>query len=137
MNFENIGTFKIAFPTLPEQKKIAAVLEAVNIKLLTLRRKRDLLKKYKRGLMQKLFTCTLRFTDANGQPFPDWEEKRLGEVAFTTTGDSNREDSLDEGEYVFFDRSEDIRRSPRYLFDGEAIIVAGEGKEFCTQVLRR
>ncbi len=40
---------------------------------------------YKRGLMQKLFRKELRFTDKNGQPFPDWEEKRLGELATRST----------------------------------------------------
>ncbi|MFC1468087.1 restriction endonuclease subunit S [Verrucomicrobiota bacterium] len=31
--------------------------------------------------MQQLFNQTLRFTDHHGNPFPDWQEKRLGEVA--------------------------------------------------------
>src|SRR5690606_16448250 len=30
----------------------------------------------------------------------------------------------------FFDRSQEIRKSNRYLFDTEAIIVAGEGSDF-------
>jgi len=61
----------------------------------------------------------------------EWEEKKLGEVAFITTGKSNREDSLKEdGIYTFFDRSEDIRTSNKYLFDTEAIIVGGEGQKF-------
>ena len=31
---------------------------------------------------------------------------------------------------AFFDRSQDIRRSDKHIFEGEAVIVAGEGKEF-------
>jgi type I restriction enzyme S subunit len=61
----------------------------------------------------------------------EWEEKRLGDIANITTGSSNREDSTqDKGQYTFFDRSEDIRTSHKFLFDDEAIIVAGEGSEF-------
>jgi len=61
----------------------------------------------------------------------EWEGKLLGQVSKITTGSSNREDSTKEnGKYTFFDRSEDIRTSNRYLFDGEAIIVAGEGQKF-------
>ena len=52
----------------------------VDDKLAALTSKRDLLGEYKRGLMQKLFSQELRFAKPNGQPFPDWEEKRLGEV---------------------------------------------------------
>jgi type I restriction enzyme S subunit len=61
----------------------------------------------------------------------DWVEIELGQISRTTTGNSNREDSTKEkGKYTFFDRSQDIRTSNRFLFDGEAIIIAGEGQEF-------
>ncbi|MFA5689323.1 MAG: restriction endonuclease subunit S [Kiritimatiellales bacterium] len=68
-------------PILQEQQKIAALLSAVDRRIERLEKKRNLLKEYKKGLMQKLFSQTLRFTDDNGRPFPDWEEKRLGDVA--------------------------------------------------------
>lgn len=70
----------ISTPSIPEQKKIASFFKAIDDKISALKRKRDLLKEYKRGLMQKLFNRELRFTDDNGQPFPDWEGKRLGEA---------------------------------------------------------
>lgn len=60
----------------------------------------------------------------------NWRKNNLSEISKITTGNSNREDSDLEGEYTFFDRSEDIRKSNIYLFDCEAIIVAGEGSEF-------
>ena len=60
-----------------------------------------------------------------------WAIKPLGEVSKISTGSSNREDSTTgSGAYTFFDRSQDIRTSNIYLFDGEAVIVAGEGQEF-------
>lgn len=60
----------------------------------------------------------------------EWCECYLSEIAYITTGSSNRQDSSSEGEYTFFDRSEDIRKSNIYLFDKEAVIVAGEGQQF-------
>lgn len=56
--------------------------------------------------------------------------EKLGNIATITTGASNREDSILDGKYTFFDRSQDIRTSNKYIFDKEAIIVPGEGQEF-------
>lgn len=76
----------MAAPEPTEQKKIAAFLGAVDRKITALRERRDLLTRYKRGLMQKLFSQTLRFTRDDGTPYPDWEEKRLGDVAMIYDG---------------------------------------------------
>lgn len=59
-----------------------------------------------------------------------WELKRLGHVCKIGTGKSNTEDAVENGAYAFFDRSKIIKRSSRFLFDCEAIIIAGEGQTF-------
>ncbi len=59
-----------------------------------------------------------------------WEIKKLGEVCEISTGNANTEDAVENGEYAFFDRSKVIKRSSSYLFDCEAIIIAGEGATF-------
>ena len=130
LSAEIIKLLPIPLPSLPEQQKIADFLSAVDEKLQALKKKKHLLEQYKKGIMQQIFTQTLRFKDEQGNDFPEWEERKLGEVAEIATGASNREDSVLNGEYTFFDRSQDIRTSNRYLFDKEAIIVPGEGREF-------
>ncbi|MCT7987563.1 restriction endonuclease subunit S [Laspinema olomoucense] len=73
--------WKINIPRLEEQEKIASFLGAVDTRLNQLRRKREHLQTYKRGVMQKLFSQQIRFTQADGSPFPDWEKKKLGSIS--------------------------------------------------------
>jgi type I restriction enzyme S subunit len=78
LNLSTIRSFKVTLPSLPEQKKIAAFLGVVDDKLAALRARKAGLETYKRGLMQNLFSRSA---------FPDWEEKRLGEIAVIKAGD--------------------------------------------------
>ena len=127
INSSDLSDILIILPPLKEQEKIAEISttwdEAIsNVELLILNYELR-----KKALMQKLLSGEVRFDGFSDK----WEEVRLREICKITTGSSNRKDSSEsKGEYTFFDRSQDIRTSDIYLFDGEAIIVAGEGQEF-------
>ncbi|MFM6198862.1 MAG: restriction endonuclease subunit S, partial [Dolichospermum sp.] len=90
LNFQAIRLFKIAIPTHQEQTKIADFLMTVDEKIAQLTQKCELLARYKKGVMQQLFSQELRFKDDDGRDFPDWEEKLFGEIADIRRGASPR-----------------------------------------------
>jgi type I restriction enzyme S subunit len=83
-------------PTKPEQQKIATFLSAVDSSIEQLSKKEQLLRTYKKGVMQKIFSREIRFplrplrldsvTETQGavtepaEVFEDWSEKKLGDV---------------------------------------------------------
>lgn len=67
-------------PSINEQQKIAAFLTSVDTKISQLSEKNLLLKEYKKGVMQQIFSQKVRFKDKDGNPFPDWKEHSLKHV---------------------------------------------------------
>jgi type I restriction enzyme, S subunit len=125
----NVGAFKeikIPLPPLPEQRRITEILSTWDRAIETVEALIANARAQKKALMQSLLTGKRRLPGFSGST----RFVSLSEVARIETGSSNREDSLDIGEFTFFDRSTDVRRSDRFLFDAEAIIIGGEGQEF-------
>jgi type I restriction enzyme, S subunit len=80
INSSDLGAIKVAYPTHTEQKRIAEFLSDIDTKIEKLTLKKELTEQYKKGAMQKIFSQKIRFKDEKGKNYPDWEEKRLGEV---------------------------------------------------------
>jgi len=89
---KDIKKAKFAIPTPLEQTKIASFLTAVDKSINLLQKKKAELTQYKKGVIQKLFDVKadgcpdLRFKQDDGSDFPDWEEKKLGDVASFSKG---------------------------------------------------
>lgn len=76
----DLQTLFLKLPSLPEQQKIADYLTIIDKKIELLEEKKTELSRYKKAMMQKLFAQEIRFKDENGNDYPEWEEKRLGEI---------------------------------------------------------
>jgi type I restriction enzyme S subunit len=139
INKNEIEKVRISYPkSQDEQKKIGYIFRNINRLIENHQTQLTKLKNLKKAMLTKMFP-------QNGASVPEirfkgfdeeWEEKALGNFTRITTGVSNREDSGLDGEFTFFDRSEDIRRSDIFLFDCEAIIVAGEGSDFAPKYFK-
>ncbi|MDD9177410.1 MULTISPECIES: restriction endonuclease subunit S [Aliivibrio] len=77
LNTSGIYSVPVYVPLIKEQKKIASFLTSVDRKISQLTEKYRLLKEYKKGVMQQIFSQQLRFKDEDGKAFPEWEQDRL------------------------------------------------------------
>ncbi|MEB7457986.1 restriction endonuclease subunit S [Staphylococcus aureus] len=74
-------TILIKYPSLEEQQKIGKFFSKLDRQIELEEQKLELLQQQKKCYMQKIFSQELRFKDENGEDYPEWEEKQLGEVA--------------------------------------------------------
>ena len=120
---EAIKTISINIPPIAEQRAIAEALSDVDGLIAALDKKIAKKRLLKQGAMQQLLTGKKRlhgFTD-------EWVEKKLGKISHIKTGSRNGDQAVENGKYPFFVRSQKVYAIDTYSFDGEAILVPGEG----------
>jgi len=125
-NLVGMDVFKktlVAIPPIPEQQAIAAALSDVDDLISSLTKLINKKKSIMQGAMQELLTGKKRLDGFSG----DWDEIKLGMISKINTGKKNNDDKVPDGIYPFFVRSKQIERIDTYSFDGEAIIIPGEG----------
>ena len=93
LNHSDFYRLEIFLPKIKEQQKIGNFLTAVDQRISLLKQKKAALETYKKGLMQKFFSQEIRFKDENSKDYPDWVEKRLGDV-FARSTLKNRENNI-------------------------------------------
>ena len=77
---EMITKMKIIMPSMVEQERIANFLTKVDKIIEKQEEKVKNLEKYKKGMMQKIFSQEIRFKDENGEDYPEWEELTFNDI---------------------------------------------------------
>ena len=123
LNNETLNTIPVILPNFDEQNKISNFLSKIDKKIELLEKKHQAYEDFKKYLMQQIFTQKLRFDFKD-----EWKITKLGEITKINTGNKDVKDKIDNGKYPFFVRSEKVERINSYSFDGEAILIPGDGK---------
>lgn len=93
INTKQLKRYPMVLPEMTEQLRIARVLRCADVGLDTVKRLLRARRKFKRGLLQQLFTGERRFPEFRDQP---WVERKLGDVVtrITRTNTAGSEHAL-------------------------------------------
>ncbi len=122
----NLENLRINLPQKPEQQKIADFLTTIDSRIELNKQKLNNLKKYKKAIMQQIFSQQIRFKDENDNPYPDWQEKRLGDIGKIITGKtpSTTDKSLWDGNIKFVTPT-DINGAKYQIESARSVTTAG------------
>lgn len=127
ISYSMFSKLKLPYPSIEEQEKIANFLSSIDKKISLTEEKLELFREYKKGVMQKIFSQELRFKDSNCNDYPEWEEKRLGEISKICTGKLDANAMVENGRYRFYTCAKEFYYIDSYSFDTEALLISGNG----------
>ena len=121
----DLQNLKLYKPSLEEQTKIATFLSAVDEKISQLTQKHQLLREYKQGMMQKLFSQQIRFKADDGSEFGEWDQLKFKDVIKIKYGKDHKK--LDDGDIPVLGTGGVMRYVDSYLYEGESILIGRKG----------
>ena len=131
INLGDIGDCKFILPTLDEQKRIASALSKIDAYLENTIKLIEEKERFKRGIAKKLLTCKEgeNIPEARFKGFEDeWKTKTLENICKNIkTGKLNANAMEKDGQYRFYTCAKDYYKINTYAFDGEAILISGNG----------
>lgn len=136
---EDLNKVHFLLPSVKEQHTIGIFLDRETGKIdLLIREQKELialLQEKRQALISNAVTKGLdpkaKMKDSGvewlGEVPEHWAFKRLRRLCEITTGGKDTENRVDDGEYPFFVRSQEVERIDSFSFDGEGILTAGDG----------
>lgn len=133
MTQDLIGRIKVQLPPIEEQRRIASILSALDDKIAVNRRICENLESQAQALFKHWFIDFAPFKDGKfveselGMIPEGWKVRIVDCVCKIFTGKKNTNQAEEKGLYPFFSCSPKPLASNDYLYDGYAVIIAGNG----------
>lgn len=120
----DIENLSIKLPPLPTQQKIARILSSLDDKIELNNKINTNLEQQAQVLFKNWF---VDFEPFGGKMPEGWKEKTLDSFCSIFTGRKNANASVENGKYKFFTCSPNVLPIDSFIFDGDAIIISGNG----------
>ena len=137
--FADFGNTLLPLPSVAEQRVIADYLDKKTSEIdAAIKEAQELIEKYKAYKQSVITEAVTKGLDPQvpmkdsgvewiGEIPEGWNKCRLKYLCEITTGNEDTQNADPDGEYPFYVRSPLIERCKRYTFDGEGILIAGDG----------
>lgn len=137
--WQEMRNIAVPSPTLEVQQSIADYLDKkcgeIDSLIMLQEQMIEKLKTYKQSVITEAVTKGLdpnaklvpSYIDWIGEIPEGWDMIRLKFLCTIQTGNQDTQDAEKDGEYPFYVRSPQIERSNKYTFEGEGILMAGDG----------
>ena len=129
LNSDLVKSQEISIPSLEEQQIIGTFFSRLDTLITLHQREYDKTVNIKKAMLEKMFPKDgARVPEIRFKGFTDaWEQSTAKELCSITTGKSNTQDQIDDGQYPFYIRSDTPVKSNKYIYDCEAVITIGDG----------
>lgn len=139
IKYEDFANSILAIPPIEEQKSIAAYLnEKIGCIDSVISEANVSIEEYKSWKASIIYEAVTKGLDPNvemkdsgvdiiGSMPASWKLCRLKYLCDIMTGNQDTQDADENGIYPFYVRSPNIQRSNKYTFEGEGVLMAGDG----------
>ena len=140
----DLANFEIELPDLATQRKVAKILNDFDSKIDNNNKINEELESMAKTIYNYWF-LQFEFPNEEGKPYKSsggkmvwneelkreipvgWEVKHASEISKITTGREDANHATKNGEYCFFTCSNDVLKCDDYKFEGNSILIAGNG----------
>ena len=129
ISYEAFKWLGLPYCDVSEQERIAQLFCTLSHRIEKQQQMVDALKKYKRGVVAAIFSHQLKFSDATGNPYPEWTSCTLQDAVDFLDGQRKPLESADrakrQGQYPYYGASGIIDYIDDFIFD-EPLLLLGE-----------